>query len=116
MKYTKKDEARHIREALRNGDTIDKVCYDYDLTFPELLKRMSSYGSGKKDSVRYTGERYIMKHYGHYVVRKNHKYFGSYRTLSDAIKIRDWFMVNRWDRRWVDRACRECRVVRCTND
>lgn len=112
MNYTKEDNQK-IREALLNGDTINQVCHDYDLTFPELIQRMSSYGSGKH-SMKYTGERYIMKHHGHYVIRKSKKYFGTYRSLSDAITVRDWFMGHRWDRRWVNRACRECNVVRCT--
>ena len=115
MNYTKKDdETRQIREALRSGDSIDQVCHDYNLTFHELLQRMSSYGSGIKHSMKYTGERYIMKHHGNYVIRKGKKYFGTYRSLSDAITIRDWFMGHRWDRRWVDRACRECNIQRCT--
>lgn len=117
MKYTKKDkEAELIRKALRDGDSIDKVCSDYDLTFPELMKLMSSYGSAKKKKIvsAPSGERYIRKHGDAYILRKGKKYFGRYRTLDDAVVIRDWFLRNRWDKRWVDRACRECNIQRCT--
>lgn len=114
MKYTNEDKAKHIREALLNGDTINQVCHDYDITFHELIQRMSSYGPRIKHSMKYTGEQYIMKHHGHYVIRKKNKYFGTYRSLSDAITVRDWFICHRWDKRWIDRACRECNVVRCT--
>ena len=115
MEYTKKDdETKKIREALLNGDTINQVCHDYNLTFPELIQRMSSYGSGIKHSMKYTGEQYIMKHHGHYVIRKSKKYFGTYKSLGDAITVRDWFMSHRWDKRWVNRACRECNIQRCT--
>lgn len=113
MKYTNEDNQK-IREALRSGDSIDQVCHDYNLTFPELLQRMSSYGSGIKHSAKYTGERYIMKNHGNFVIRKKGKYYGTYGSLSDAIVVRDWFLRNRWDRRWVDRACRECNIQRCT--
>lgn len=110
MKYTNEDNSKNIREALRNGDSINQVCHDYNITFPELLKKMSSYGSGKTHTMTHTGERYIMKHRETYVIRKNNKYFGTYRTLSDAVVIRDWLMSHRWDKCWVNRACRECNI------
>ena len=118
MKYGRRDkETKDIREALRNGDSIDKVCYDYDLTFDELIRLMSSYGSGetqKKKNSSYTGEQYISAYSRGFIIRKGNKYFGRYKTLDDAVTVRDWFIRNRWDKRWVNRACRECNVVRCT--
>jgi hypothetical protein len=117
MKYTKVDkETELIRKALRNGDSIDQVCQDYKISFPDLIKLMGAYGSEnkKKRTLSHTGEQYIRKYGKGYVVRKKNKYFGKYRTLEDAITIRDWFICHRWDKRWVNRACKECNVVRCT--
>ena len=114
MNYTNEDKAKNIREALLNGDTIDQVCHDYNITFPELLKLMSSYGSWKKNNLTYSGERYIMKHRENYVIRKRKNYFGTYKTLNDAITIRDWFISHRWDKRWINKACKECGITRCT--
>ena len=117
MKYTKKDdETKKIREALRAGDSIDQVCKDYTISFSELIKLMGSYGSGKRKKVvsAPSGRRYIRKHGDAYIIRKGKKYFGRYRTLDDAVVVRDWFICHRWDRRWVDRACRECNIQRCT--
>jgi hypothetical protein len=117
MKYTKWDkETEQIRKALRGEDSIDQVCKDYNISFPDLIKLMGAYGSEnkKKLTLEYTGERYIRKHGNAYILRKGKKYFGRYRTLDDAITVRDWFLCHRWDKRWVDRACRECNIQRCT--
>ena len=73
----------------------------------------------KKNRVKYckTDKKYISKYKTrnseHYVISHGRKYFGTFKTLDDALKVRDWFMVNRWDKRWLDRACKETGVVRC---
>ena len=106
-----------IRSKLQNGETIEEVCQEYGISFKILLSLMSSLGSEKdhnREVYGRTGHLYIGFKNERYIIRKNRKHFGTYRTLDDAVKVRDWFICNgRWDKRWVDRACRECGVTRC---
>lgn len=118
---TRYPDTKQIRSKLKSGDTIDNVCREYDLTLVDLLFHMRRLGDEKDNKKfctgqknRSTGHKYISQHTtGRYIIRNNRKHFGTYRTLEDALKIRDWFICNRWDKRWVDRACRECGVERC---
>lgn len=112
--------SKEIRSKLKSGETIDNVCREYDLTLLDLLSHMRSLGNekqyqppnGRRNIT--TGHKYISQHpTGKYIIRNNRKHFGTYRTLEDALKIRDWFIIHRWDKRWIDRACRECGVTRC---
>ena len=85
------------------------------MTFDELVKLMKrSPGNNTKQqkSDSTTGHLYISRRYGLYLLRKSDAYYGSYRTLTDAIKIRDYFMSTRWDKRNIDKACRKLGVQR----
>ena len=114
-----------IRSKLRSGETIQNVCQEYQITFKQLCDYMFRLGNinGKKLPKRKgngigefnrTGQLYISERDGKYYIRNKGKWFGTYRILEEAVKIRDWFIMNgRWDKRWVDRACRECNIRRC---
>ena len=108
---------KEIRSKLLNGETIEEVCQEYQITFPELLRKMSKLGNEKrynKDSAFRTGHIYIGKSSsGKYVVRKSKTYYGSFKSLDDAVKVRDWFIRNGWNKRWINRACRLTGVKRC---
>ena len=92
------------------------------MTFPELLQSMSNLGAepeyrrrgNNRGTYSRTGHLYINERDGKYYIRNKGRWFGTYRTLEDAVKIRDWFITHRWDKRWVNRACEETGVVRCT--
>ena len=106
-----------MREKLQKGYTIQQVCQEYNIPFNQLLRKMSRLDKNKRNKEpapwRATGEMYInQRPSGYYVVRRNKKHFGTFNTLADAVKVRDWFITHRWDKRWVDRACNECGVVR----
>ena len=108
---------REIRSRLLNGETINTICREYNITFADLVKIMSRYGSEestKNKQRKGTGHLYISEHCGKYIIRKNRKHFGTYKSLRDAIRIRDWFICNGWYVHRIDRACRECKVERCT--
>ena len=116
MNYTKEDKAKHIREALLNGDSINQVCYDYNITFPELLKLMSSYEQpGIKQGKTSKKSRYIRKYHGsgHYYIVRGSAHYGTYKSFSDAVKIRDWLSRHGWDKGMLDLGCDWCGVVRC---
>ena len=107
--------SKEIRSKLQAGVTINQVCYDYNLTFKKLVTLMLKLGNenGTFSRTARTGQLYVHEKHGRFLVVKDHKSFGSYRSLEDAVKIRDWFLHERWDRRWVDRACKETGVERC---
>ena len=109
--------SKEIRSKMLNGETIEEVCQEYQITFPELLRKMSKLGNEKrynKNSTFRTGHIYIGKSSsGKYVVRKSKTYYGSFNSLDDAVKVRDWFIRNGWNKRWINRACRLTGVKRC---
>ena len=78
-----------------------------------MFRRRGSYVIGK-GHFSSTGQLYISTRDGKYYIRNKGRWFGTYKSLDDAVKVRDWFILNgRWDKRWVNRACRECNVERC---
>ena len=109
--------SKEIRSKMLNGETIKEVCQEYQITFPELISKMSKLGNEKRYNSKShyrTGHIYIAKSKsGRYIVRKEKTYYGSFKSLDDAKKVRDWFMCNGWNKRWINRACRICGVERC---
>ena len=114
-----------IRSKLRTGHTIDEVCQEYTITFKELVDYMFELGAekgykfhrkhdGREGGYKRSGHLYISERDGKYFIRHAGNWFGTYKSLEDAILIRDWFITHRWDKRWVNRACEETGVVRCT--
>ena len=111
--------SKEIRSRLLHGATIDTICHDYHLTFSELVQLMSRLGKQKHKDIPSkfrTGHIYITySSSGRYILRYKRVYYGSYESLNDAVKVRNWFIYNRWDKRWLDRACKETGVSRCTH-
>ena len=106
-----KDE---IRCKLRAGQSIESVCQEYDLSFKELVglfHNMVSRGVARKN--RKTGNLYITKtSNGRFTLNKNNVHYGTHRRLSDAKKVRDYFIYNRWDKRKIDEVCEKVGVKR----
>ena len=109
--------SKEIRSRMLNGDTIDTICHDYHLSFSELVQLMSRLGKQKYTDIPSkfrTGHLYITySSSGRYVLRHKRTYYGSYESLEDAVKVRDWFIRNGWNKRWINRACRLTGVKRC---
>ena len=117
-----KNQSIEMRTRLCNGETIDDVCREYNISFGDLVFLMMGLNSQRRNhNTRYNsiGYKYIRevvhipRGKTRYVIKKRNKLFGTYSTLEDAIKVRDWFICHRWDNRWVDKACRETGVERC---
>lgn len=104
---------QELRSKLQSGMTIEEVCTEYQISFKDLvdLLKCDQYRTTNKPVVK--GRLYITEHYGYYIVRKAGVYYGMYRTLSDAKKVRDWFITHRWDKNKVDVVCRILGVERC---
>ena len=108
-----------LRTKLKNGSSIESVCKEYNLTFNELFKLLKKdneipRGPNPESSFS-TGELYISKRpkgKGKYFLRKNDVFYGSYKSLEDAKKVRDYFIMHRWDKRKLDEVCRKVGVKR----
>lgn len=100
-----------IRDDLWNGMSIDNVCRKYSIPF-NMLVAMMKQGEPNNSGPK-TRELYIVAQDGKWRICRNNQYYGTYNTLADAIKVRDWFIYNMFDKRKIDRACRECGVERC---
>lgn len=106
---------REIRSRLRSGETIEAICQEYNLTFPELVDILK-YADPKPEGrprKRPKSMLYITERCGHFQLRRNGVVYGTYRTLRDAKKVRDYFIFNRWDKRNVDKVCEKLGVERC---
>lgn len=95
---------------LQNGMSLHDALCKHDVTLDEAFKTFYNRQYRKRDSNYWgeninrteTGEKYITKNQGMFLVRKtiNRKmvYFGRYSTLEDAILVRDYFIEHGWNR------------------
>ena len=105
-----------IRWELQNGFTIEQVCNHHNITFTELVEAMQYHKqTGIKHTKRPKKCKYIRKNKGsgHYYIVRSTVNYGTYETLGDAVKVRDWLVSNGWNREQLDVGCEECNVVRC---
>lgn len=116
MKSINEDKTKNIRYDLRNGNTIQEVCQKYNITFHELVHLMMPYNQpGIRPGKKSKKTRYIRKYHGsgHYYIVRGKTHYGTYKSFSDAVKIRDWLVRHGWDRSMLDLGCDWCGVVRC---
>jgi len=99
-----------IRQQLQNGTTIQEVCQQYHISFKELCNLFLSRGCTTDKSS--TGKLYVSYDGHRFILRKNNGYYGSYQSLDDALKVRDYMIMNGWYRSRLDKVCRELGVVR----
>ena len=93
-----------LKQDFKSQMTIGEVLIKHGLTFKEAVALCSikQPRKPKKSSRHYepTGEEYIRKYGRKYVIRRNikgkQKWFGSYKTLEDAIKVRDCLNEEGW--------------------
>ena len=102
-----------IRNQLKQGISIDDVCREHGLTFESLINIMRTYDNPiRRKTSKGMAFIYRMPN-GHYSVSKCSKHFGTYKTLRDAQKIRDWMLRHGWNKSQLDMACDWCSVERC---
>ena len=103
-----------IRTQLQNGSTIETICEKYKLTFHDLwdIFKNDAQGQGRPKRKTHKKHLYITERDGKYFIRKSNVFYGTYHSLEDAVKVRDYFIYHRWDKRNVDKVCRELGVER----
>ena len=103
-----------IRSKLQNGSTIQNICNEYHLTFNALwdIFKNEAQGQGRPKRKNLNKHLYITERDGKFFIRKNDVFYGTYKTLEDAIKVRDYFIYSRWDIRNLDKVCEELGVER----
>ena len=101
-----------IRQQLQNGTTIQEVCQQYQLTFKELCQLFLSGRYSRTTNESSTGNLYVSFDQHRYILRKNGVNYGSYQSLDDALKVRDYMIMNGWYRSRLDKVCDELGVVR----
>lgn len=105
------DRQKEIRSQLKNGVSINQICKDYGLSFNELLELMK-YNNPRRKSNRPRSLMYIMERDGHFYLRKAGKHYGTYFTVDDALKVRDYYMTKGWCKEKLDSVCRIVGVER----
>ena len=110
-----------LQQDLRDGMSIEDACTKYGVSFKYVVANMPRpfKPRGKRKPKRaktYTGEKYIQHRDGHYSLRKNIKgrmmFFGTYSSLEDAMKVRDYCIVHGWKQRSIDKYCERLGVER----
>lgn len=101
---------KELRRDLENGMSIEDGLQKHNVTLKNAFKELIILPSK-------TSEQYIQQNKtGNYFISKciNGKptHLGTYNTLNDAIKIRNWFSEKGWDKNMIDTACKECNVER----
>jgi hypothetical protein len=100
------DKCELIRQELKSGETVENTCSKYGISLLELFNMMQYYHNpSPRKSEKPDSWLYIFERKGKFILRKCNVHYGTYRTLSDAVKVRDYFMFNRWDKRNIDKVC-----------
>lgn len=102
---------------LIEGLSIEEALDKYDLSFKDAVNVLTKSRSKKKKTPKtYFAGRYIQKSGNYYYLRKTvngtTKLFGSYNSLEDAEKVRDYCIKHGWYRTRIDAICKKLGVER----
>ena len=83
--------------------SITDACTKHCISFKEAVALLSKYNPyPKKTKFVQIDEPHINKYGNRFIIKKSIKgklqHFGSYKTLEDAIKVRDYMMEHGWDK------------------
>ena len=116
--YKKIDQNKmqNFQDDLRNGMGLEDALCKYNLTLKEAFEAFPGTLRKGPNNRYHSGKLYITKRDGTFYIRKTvngkHLHFGTYRSLADAIKIRDYFQEHGWDKSKVDEVCELLGVTR----
>jgi len=112
-----------FQDDLRRGMTIAEACTKHGLSFQEAVENMPTTRKSPKsrkvakNSKCKTVDKNIQKRYGKYFLRKRvngkERCYGTYSTLEDAQKIREYCNEHGWKKKSIDSYCEILGVERC---
>lgn len=116
------NQMTQIQNELKQGATINEVCYKYNMTFKYLLTHIPNANYRKTPKKRKNSQsgvrvsKYIIQQRGRYYLRKSiegkYRAFGTYTSLEDAKKVRDYCILHGWRQRYIDIYCKKLGVTR----
>ena len=103
-----------LRTKLRSGQTISEVCTEYHITFKELVGALHGYQNQINNRNHRKSWKYIQKRERDeaYILKYNKVYYGQYKTVNDAKKVRDYFLEYGWNKDNLDFVCKLLGVER----
>ena len=111
-----------IRDELNQGVSINTVCNKYNISFQELVEKsfkgsmIKPYIPRKQEYKTENAGKYIQKVNNTYILRKKLPsktvHFGTYNTLEDAKKVRDYCIQHGWKKNCLNKYCRILGVER----
>ena len=107
-----------IQRELRNGGSIDETLRKHNMSLHDAVFNMEKPNVKPMRRSRYSSvdSKYIYKQGRHFLMQKSvngRSYnFGTYRTLEDAERVRDYFLENGWRHGELDKVCRILGVER----
>ena len=110
-----------FQQDLKNGMTIHDALCKHGLTFKQAVLSVSKPRKKQKKNYKQrthsSNEKYIIGRDGHYYLRKNVNgstlMFGTYKTLEDAIRMRNHCIEHGWKQKSIDRYCEVLGIERC---
>lgn len=119
-------DVKRFQQDLRNGMTISDALQKHQVTFKEAVDSMPRPMSNKQGKLRThkkgyynTNQRYIGGRSGHYYLRKQvrgkTRMFGTYKTIEDAVRMREHCEKHGWKERSIDQYCKELGITRCVH-
>ena len=108
------DNEETIRNQLKAGVSIDDVCRDHQLTFKELIDILRFYDNPVRTRKRRKGWTHISQTpQGSFIITKDSQHFGTFNSLRDAQRVRDYFREYGWNKDLLDTICERLGVKRC---
>ncbi len=115
-----------FRQDLQAGMTISEACTKHNITLHEAFQQIRNrnyekknrrYWGGKETS---TGQTYISRtSKGTYFIRKTvngkYRHFGTYRTLEDAVLVRDYLIKHGWYHQRLNSICKKLGVEKLSH-
>ena len=107
-----------IQKDLQNGMSINDACRKYNISFKVLCNIMPrSHPKQKKEPPKVesrTLEPKITQRKDSYYVRHGRDMYGTYSSLEDAIRMRDYCEKHGWSKNQLDNYCRILGITRRT--
>ena len=93
----KKAKLLLFQQDLKDGMSIEEALKKHELTFQYACENMPRQLT--KERKKGNPSKYISRNEDKYLLRKNNVYYGRYRTLKDAMRVRDYMEKHGWNKK-----------------